>query len=75
MLPYLEKDIANLVSNAQPLHDLFVAIAGGLSQYLLYVLSPTSFIEGYAPRVIKARHRLADHEAQDNQDAQEEANK
>ena len=51
LLPYLEKDIANLVCNARPLHDIFLAIRGELNQDLLDALSPAAFIEGYLSRV------------------------
>jgi hypothetical protein len=53
MLPHLEKDIAHLACNAKPLHDIFLAIKGELSQDLLDVLSPTAFVEDYAPKVIR----------------------
>ena len=75
MLPHLEKDIADLVCNATPLYDIFLAIREELSQDLLTVLSPAAFIEGHAPRVIRAKQRLADREAQGNLDIQEEASK
>ena len=35
MLPHLEKDIADLVCNAKPLQDIFLAIKGELNQDLL----------------------------------------
>jgi hypothetical protein len=59
MLPYLERDIADLVCNARPLLDIFLAIKGELNQDLLAVLSPVAFIEGQAPKVIQAKQRLA----------------
>lgn len=55
MLPHLEKDIADLACNAKQLHDIFLAIKGELSHDLLDVLSPTAFIEDYAPKVIRAK--------------------
>ena len=54
-LPYLEKDIVDLVCNATPLYDVFSVIREELSQDLLTVLSPTAFIKGHAPRVIIAK--------------------
>ena len=63
MLPHLQKDVANLLQNATPLYDLFLAVRGELSQDLLDVLSPAAFIEGFAPRVIRAKQRLTDREA------------
>jgi hypothetical protein len=75
MLPYLEKDIADLICNAKPLQDIFLAIKGELSQDLLTVLSPAAFIEGQAPKVIQAKQRLADREAQNNLNAHEESTK
>ena len=55
MLPHLEKDIADLACNAKPLYDIFLAIREELSQDLLVVLSPTAFIKGHDPRVIRAK--------------------
>lgn len=54
---------------------MFLAIRGELNQDLLDALSPTTFIEGYASRVVGAKQRLADHEALKNLDNQEEVNK
>lgn len=75
MLSHLQKNVADLVQNAIPLHDLFLTVRGELSEDLLGVLLPTTFIEGFTPRVIRAKQRLADREAQDNLDAREEATK
>lgn len=75
MLPHLEKDIADLVCNAKPLQDIFLAIKGELNQDLLAILSPTTFIEGQAPKVIRAKQRLANREAQNNLDARGESTK
>lgn len=55
MLPHLEKDIADLLYNAKPLYDIFLAIREELSQDLLVILSPVAFIEGHDPRVIRAK--------------------
>ena len=46
MLPYLEKDIADLVCDAKPLQDIFLAIREELNQDLFVVLLPAAFIEG-----------------------------
>ena len=46
MLPYLEKDIADLVCNAKPLQDIFLDIKEELNQDLLAALSHAAFIEG-----------------------------
>ena len=64
MLPHLERDIADLVYNARPLLDIFLAIKGELNQDLLVVLTPIAFIEGQAPKVIQAKQGLVDHEVQ-----------
>ena len=64
MLPYLERDIVDLVCNARPLLDMFLTVRGELNQDLLTVLSPAAFIEDQAHKVIQARQRLADREAQ-----------
>jgi hypothetical protein len=75
MLPYLERDIADLVCNARPLLDIFQAIKGELNHDLLAVLSPLVFIEGQAPKVIQAKQRLADREVQSTLVVQEETTK
>ena len=63
MLPYLQRDKADLVQDARPLNDFFLTIRGELNQDLLDVLSPAAFIEGHAPKVIRAKQRLAELEA------------
>jgi hypothetical protein len=75
MLPYLERDITDLVCSARPLLDIFLTVRGELNQDLLTVLSPTTFIEGQAHKEIQARQRLADHEAQSTLIAREESTK
>lgn len=75
MLPHLEQDIADLVHNAGPIRDIFLAIRGELGQELLDSLSPAAFIDGHQSRVTGAKKRLADREAQKNLDSQEEASK
>jgi len=75
MLPYLERDIADLVSNARPLLDIFLAIKGELSPDLLVVLTPVAFIEGQAPKVIQTKQKLADREVQSTLVVREESTK
>lgn len=72
MLPYLKRDKADLVQDARPLNDFFLAIRGEFNQDLLDVLLPTAFIEGHAPKVIRAKQRLAKCEAQDSLGVREE---
>ena len=55
MLPYLEKDIFDLVYDAKPLQNIFLAVRGELNQDLLAVLSPAVIIEGQAPKVTQAK--------------------
>ena len=64
MLSHLERDITDLVCNARPLLDIFLAIKGELNQDLLAILTHVAFIEGQAPKVIQAKQRLADREVQ-----------
>jgi len=66
------RDQLQSICDAKSLQDTFLAIRGELSQNLLAVLSPATFIEGHAPKVIQARQRLADREAQNTLDAREE---
>ena len=75
MLPYLERDIANLVCNARLLLDIFLTIKGELNQDLLAILTPIAFIEGQAPKVIQAKQRLADREVQSTLVVREESTK
>lgn len=75
MLPYLEKDIADLVCNARPLLDIFLSIREELNQGLLAVLSLAAFIESQAHKVILAKQRLTKHATQDILVAQEESTK
>ena len=74
MLPYLKRDIADLVCNSRPLLDIFLAIIGELNQDLT-VLSPVAFIEGQAPKVIQAQQRLPDREVQSTLVFREESTK
>ena len=53
MLPYLQRDKADLVQDARPLNDFFLAIRGELNQDLLDVLSHVAFIEGHAPKALE----------------------
>jgi hypothetical protein len=53
MLPYLEKDIVDLVRNAKPLLDIFLAINGELNQDLLVILSPLLLLKARPPRSSK----------------------
>ena len=50
----LEKDIADLVQDADWLQRVFLAIKDILSLNLIKVLSPLSIIEDQAPKVKKA---------------------
>jgi len=75
MLPHLERDITDLVCNARPLLDVFLAIKGELNQDLIVVLTPVAFIEGQAPKVIQAKQRLADREVQSTLVVREESTK
>ena len=54
ILPMLEKNIANLVQDADSMQRAFLAIKDNLSPFLIKVLSPLSIIEDQAPKVKKA---------------------
>ena len=70
ILPYLEQDIADLVQNAEPIRNAFLAIKGELNEELFDALSPVAYIEGHVSKIIRARKCLADREAQKNLDEQ-----
>ena len=53
ILPMLEKNIADLVQDADSMQRVFLAIKDNLSPDLIKVLSPLSIIEDQAPKVKK----------------------
>ena len=55
ILPMLEKDIADLVQDADPMQRIFLAIKDNLSPDLIKVLSPLSIIEDQTPKVKRLR--------------------
>ena len=59
----LEKDITNLVQDADSVRRTFLAIKGNLPLNLTKALTPLSNIEDQAPRVRRAQRNLADREA------------
>ena len=59
----LEKDITDLVQDADSIQRVFLAIKDNLSPDLIKVLSPLSIIEDQAPKVKKAQRNLSNHEA------------
>ena len=59
----LERNIANLVQDADPMRTIFLAIKNNLIPNLAKVLIPMSNIEDQAPKVKKAQRNLIDHEA------------
>ena len=59
----LEKDIADLVQDADLMRRIFLAIKDNLSPYLIKTLTPLSIIEDQAPKVKKAQRNLSDREA------------
>ena len=58
----LEKDIADLVQDTDPMQRVFSAIKDNLSLDLIKVLSPLSIIEDQAPKVKKAQRNLFNRE-------------
>ena len=59
----LEKNIADLVQDADSMQRVFLAIKDNLSLDLIKVLSHLSIIEDQAPKVKKAQRNLSNHEA------------
>ena len=59
----LEKDIADLVKDADSMQRVFLAIKDNLSLILIKVLSHLSIIEDQAPKVKKAQRNLSNREA------------
>ena len=55
----LEKDIVDLVQDADPMRRIFLAIKDNLSLDLIEVLTPLSIIEDQAPKVKKAQRNLS----------------
>ena len=63
MLPMLERSIANLVQDADPMRRIFLTVKKDLPPNLAETLIPLSNIEDQAPKVKKAQRNLTDHEA------------
>ena len=63
MLLILERNIANLVQDADQMRRIFLAIKDNLSLNLAEALISLSNIKDQAPKVKKAQRNLADHEA------------
>ncbi|XP_066358055.1 uncharacterized protein [Miscanthus floridulus] len=63
ILPMLEKDIADLVQDADSIRRIFLAIRDNLSSDLIKALTPLSIIEDEALKVRKAQRNLSDYEA------------
>jgi hypothetical protein len=63
MLPTLEKDIADLVQDTDPIRRTFLAIKDNLTPNLAKALLPMLNIEDQAPKVKKAQRNLTDREA------------
>ena len=62
MLPMLERNIADLVQDADLMQRVFLAIKDSSSLDLINVLSYLSIIEDQAPKVKKAQRRLSNRE-------------
>ena len=63
MLPMLERNIANLVQDADPMRRIFLAIKDDLPPNLAEALISLSNIKDQAPKVKKAQRNLTGHEA------------
>lgn len=60
MLGYLEKDVVDLVRDAEPIRSAFRAIKDQLSPELFSALSLVAYIEGHESKIVEAKNRLAD---------------
>ena len=70
-----EKNIVDLVQDADPMHRIFFTIKGNPSLALSRVLSPFSIFEGQVLKVKQAQRNLFDHEtllAKGNSNRQED---
>jgi len=63
MLPMLEKDIADLVQDADSMRRIFLAIKDNLYLDLIEALTPLFIIEDQDPKVKKVQRNLSDREA------------
>ena len=63
MLPMLERNIADLVQDADPIRRIFLTIKKGLPPNLAKALIPLSNIEDQAPKMKKAQRNLTENEA------------
>ena len=59
----LERNIADLVQDAERMRRIFLAISDNLTPNLVEALIPISNIEDQAPKMKKAQRNLIDHEA------------
>ena len=59
----LERNIADLVQDVDPIRKIFLAIKNDLPPNLAEALIPLSNIENQAPKVKKAQRNMMDHEA------------
>ena len=59
----LERNIANLVQDADPMRRIFLSIKNNLTQNFAEALIPISSIKDQAPKVKKAQRNLIDREA------------
>lgn len=75
MLPFLEKNIQELVQNADPIRSIFLVVKSQLSLELFAALSPATFIEGHEFKVAEARKRLADRATQQSLNERKDSNK
>ena len=75
MLTLLEKDIIELVQNAEPIQNIFQTIKDQLSPKLQSAIIPTAFIEGHQFEVLQARQRLADRAVRQSMIDQKEVGK
>jgi len=75
MLPHLERNIVDLVQDAEPIRKIFLTVKDNSSSDLFDALSSISYIEGQASKVTRAQRCLADREAQQDLNNRKETNK
>ena len=75
MLAFLNKDIIELVQDAEPIRNILQTIKGQLTPELESAIIPTAYIEGHQFKVLQAQQRLADRLARQSLLDQREINR
>lgn len=75
MLAFLNKDIIELVQDAEPIRNILQTIKVQLTPELESTIIPTAYIEGHQFKVLQAQQRLADRLARQSLLDQREINR